>query len=64
MMGFIVCVGFLCRPIGALIFGYLGDTVGRAKTLRLSILMISPTLLVGILPTYQQIGMLRLSCSC
>lgn len=61
MMGtFIVfAVGFLCRPIGALIFGYLGDTIGRAKTLRLSILMISlPTLLVGVLPTYQQIGIM------
>lgn len=53
----IFAAGFLCRPIGALIFGYLGDTIGRAKTLRLSILMISlPTLAVGVLPTYQQIG--------
>lgn len=53
----VFAVGFLCRPIGALIFGYLGDTVGRAKTLRLSVLMISlPTLAVGLLPTYQQIG--------
>lgn len=55
----VFAVGFLCRPIGALLFGYLGDTQGRAKTLRLSILMISvPTLAVGILPTYQQIGIL------
>lgn len=53
----IFSVGFLCRPIGALIFGYLGDRTGRAKTLRLSILMISlPTLLIGFLPSYQQIG--------
>jgi len=53
----IFAVGFICRPIGALIFGYLGDTVGRAKTLRLSILMIAiPTLLIGCLPSYQHIG--------
>ncbi len=55
----VFAVGFLCRPIGALIFGYLGDTMGRAKTLRLSVLMISlPTLAVGLLPTYHQIGIL------
>ena len=50
-------IGFLARPVGALIFGYLGDKYGRASTLRLSILTITiPTLLIGILPTYQQIG--------
>ena len=54
----IFSIGFFCRPLGALLFGYLGDTQGRSKTLRLSILMISlPTLLVGLLPTYQHIGM-------
>ena len=55
----IFAVGFLCRPIGAIIFGYLGDRQGRAKTLRLSVLMISiPTLLIGCLPSYQEIGLL------
>lgn len=54
----IFAIGFLCRPIGALLFGYLGDKQGRAKTLRLSILMISiPTLLIGCLPTYAGIGL-------
>lgn len=53
----IFSIGFFCRPIGALIFGYLGDKRGRSKTLRLSILMISlPTLLIGLLPTYASIG--------
>lgn len=53
----IFAIGFLCRPIGAIIFGYLGDRIGRAKTLRLSILMIAlPTLLIGFLPSYQMIG--------
>lgn len=53
----VFAVGFICRPIGALLFGYLGDTRGRAKTLRLSILLISiPTLLIGFIPSYQKIG--------
>ncbi len=53
----VLAVGFLCRPIGALIFGFLGDKKGRVKTLRLSVLMISiPTLLIGCLPTYAAIG--------
>lgn len=53
----VLAIGFLCRPIGALIFGYLGDRRGRVQTLRLSILMISlPTLLIGFLPTYAGVG--------
>lgn len=59
----IFAIGFFCRPIGALIFGYLGDKTGRARTLRLSILMISlPTLLIGLLPTYAQIGIAAPIC--
>lgn len=55
----IFSIGFFCRPIGALLFGYLGDRYGRVLTLRLSILMIAiPTIFVGCLPTYQQIGIL------
>jgi MHS family proline/betaine transporter-like MFS transporter len=54
----VLAIGFLARPIGALIFGYLGDRVGRVKTLRLSILMIClPTLLIGFLPTFGSIGL-------
>jgi MHS family proline/betaine transporter-like MFS transporter len=53
----VLAIGFLCRPIGALIFGYMGDKKGRARTLRLSVLMISlPTLLIGFLPTYRSVG--------
>lgn len=53
----IFAVGFFCRPLGAILFGFYGDTIGRAKTLRLSILMISiPTLLIGFIPSYQAIG--------
>ncbi len=55
----IFAIGFFCRPLGALFFGYLGDCKGRARTIRLSILMISvPTLLIGFLPSYNSVGML------
>ncbi len=53
----VFAIGFFCRPIGALLFGYLGDRHGRGKTLRFSILMISlPTLLIGFIPVYTSIG--------
>lgn len=55
----IFAMGFICRPLGALIFGYMGDKTGRVKTLRLSILMISlPTLLIAFVPTYSQAGII------
>src|SRR3990167_456922 len=50
-------IGFLVRPLGGLFFGRLGDRIGRKKAFVLSILaMIIPTFLIGILPTYHQIG--------
>jgi MFS transporter, MHS family, proline/betaine transporter len=52
-------VGYLARPIGGIIFGYLGDKYGRSKALRFSLyLMGFSTFLMGILPTYQQIGVI------
>jgi len=49
--------GFLMRPIGALLFGYLGDKRGRERALMLSVMaMAVPTFLIGLLPGYQQIG--------
>lgn len=55
----IFAIGFICRPIGGLIYGYLGDRYGRAITLRWSILMIAiPTFLVCLIPSYQQVGTL------
>ncbi len=55
----VFAIGFICRPIGAIVFGIMGDREGRVKTLRLSILMISlPTLLIGFLPTFASIGII------
>jgi MFS transporter, MHS family, proline/betaine transporter len=49
--------GFLMRPVGALLFGYLGDSRGRELALMLSVMaMAVPTFLIGLLPSYQQIG--------
>ena len=53
----VFALGFLCRPLGGLLFGHFGDRIGRTVTLRASILLISiPTLLMALLPTYQQVG--------
>lgn len=49
--------GFILRPIGALLFGSIGDRFGRMRALQISILMMAiPTLCIGILPSYAQIG--------
>jgi MHS family proline/betaine transporter-like MFS transporter len=54
----VFAVGFLMRPLGALLFGYLGDKFGRKKTLALGIIMMaSSTVLVGCLPTYESAGL-------
>jgi metabolite-proton symporter len=51
-------IGFIARPIGGLIFGYLGDRVGRKSTLVATLLLMGmSTLLVGFVPTYEQIGL-------
>jgi MFS family permease len=50
--------GFAVRPFGALVFGRLGDLIGRKKTfLATIIIMGSATVLVGVLPNYQTIGL-------
>lgn len=52
-------VGFLARPIGAIIFGHMGDRVGRKSTLITTFLLTGiATLLVGCLPTYETAGAL------
>lgn len=50
-------VSYLARPLGSLFFGFMGDRLGSASALRLSlILMAIPTVIVGVLPTYKEIG--------
>jgi metabolite-proton symporter len=51
-------IGFVARPLGGLVFGHFGDRVGRKKLLVVSLLMMGgATFLMGVLPTYQSIGL-------
>ncbi len=53
----IFAAGYLMRPLGGMIFGHIGDRLGRKKALQISIFMMAiPTVLVGFLPTHEQIG--------
>jgi len=48
---------FVARPLGSIIFGHFGDRLGRKRTLVISLLMMGiSTILVGLLPTSEQIG--------
>jgi MHS family metabolite:H+ symporter-like MFS transporter len=52
-------VGYIARPLGAVFFGRLGDRIGRRRVLFYTIaLMGAATTLIGVLPTYQQVGVL------
>lgn len=52
-------VGFLARPLGGVLFGHFGDRLGRKKMLVISLVgMGVATFLMGLMPTYAQIGIL------
>jgi len=52
-------VGYVARPIGAIVLGHWGDTHGRKNVLLLCMFLMGfSTMAVGLLPTYQQIGLL------
>jgi MFS family permease len=56
-------VGFLMAPLGAVLFGWVGDTYGRRRALQLTFLgMGAATLLIGLLPTYAQAGVAAPIC--
>jgi MFS family permease len=53
----VYAAGFVARPVGAILFGHLGDARGRRQSLLLSILtMAVPSILIGALPTHAQAG--------
>ena len=50
-------VGFLARPVGGVVFGHFGDRVGRKAALVTALMMMGvATTLIGLLPSYEQIG--------
>ena len=52
-------VGFFARPIGGAVFGHLGDRVGRKSMLVTTLLLMGgATFLIGLLPTFEQIGVM------
>jgi metabolite-proton symporter len=50
-------LGFVARPVGGVVFGHFGDRIGRKRLLMLSLVLMGvATVLIGLLPTYAQIG--------
>src|SRR5687767_4127611 len=50
-------VGFVARPLGGVIIGHYGDRIGRKSMLVLTLMIMGiATFLIGVLPTYEQIG--------
>ncbi|MDX1917415.1 MAG: MFS transporter [Rickettsiaceae bacterium] len=53
----VFAIGFITRPIGGILFGYIGDTYGRRMSLICSVLgMTIPTFSIGLIPSYEEIG--------
>lgn len=50
-------VGFFARPVGGVVFGHFGDRLGRKSMLVTTLMLMgTATFLIGVLPTYEQIG--------
>lgn len=50
-------IGLAARPLGGIIFGYIGDRYSRKKSMMITMFLMSiPTMCIGFLPTYDQIG--------
>src|SRR5699024_5106523 len=50
-------VGFFARPLGGILFGHFGDRVGRKSMLLIALWMMGiPTILIGLIPSYDAIG--------
>lgn len=53
----VFAAGFIMRPLGSALFGWMGDTIGRSRTMLISVAMMAlPTFLLGLLPTYEMVG--------
>jgi len=59
----VFAAGFIMRPLGGFVFGHVGDVIGRKRALVVSVLlMVVPTILLGLLPTYEQWGVWAAVC--
>ncbi len=57
LAAFAFCSTYVLRPFGALIFGYIGDTIGRKAIIVITTIMMSfSCIIMAVLPTYAQIG--------
>jgi MHS family proline/betaine transporter-like MFS transporter len=55
----VFAVGFVARPVGAVVLGQLGDVIGRRRVMMASILLMAvPTFLIGVMPTYDTLGVM------
>ncbi|MDY6825347.1 MAG: MFS transporter [Thermodesulfobacteriota bacterium] len=55
----VFAAGFLMRPLGSALFGWLGDTVSRSTAMFISVAMMAvPTFILGLLPTYTSVGLI------
>ena len=55
----VFAAGFIVRPLGAILFGWIGDKYGRKAAMVIAVLLMAiPTGCIGLLPTYSQVGML------
>jgi MFS transporter, MHS family, proline/betaine transporter len=53
----VFAAGFIIRPVGGVLFGWIGDTYGRKRAMVIAVLMMAiPTGCIGLLPTYAEIG--------
>jgi MFS transporter, MHS family, shikimate and dehydroshikimate transport protein len=52
-----VAIGYIARPIGGILFGHIGDRIGRRTTLTFTLVIVGVTsVAIGALPTYAQVG--------
>ncbi|MBF0199314.1 MAG: MFS transporter [Planctomycetes bacterium] len=55
----VFAVAYFMRPIGGALFGHMGDKIGRKQALQMSVLLMAvPTFAIGILPTWDQAGIM------
>jgi metabolite-proton symporter len=56
-------IGFIARPLGGILFGHFGDALGRKRALVVALILMGlSTALIGVLPTYEKVGIVAPLC--